>query len=54
METKSIDKKCSLCGEEAVGVIKKGNNTLELCHDCAKDILWHLIHDKYNFDAEEE
>lgn len=53
METETIDKTCTLCGNEAKGKIKRDTRSIELCHDCAKDVLWELIHNEYAFDKED-
>lgn len=52
METSSIDKTCFFCSDQANGKIEKNEHSLELCKDCAKDVLWELIHNSYAFERE--
>ena len=49
MEIKEIDKTCSFCGDEAVGIISYRAHTLALCGDCAKALFWELAHADYVF-----
>lgn len=55
MRIETIDKECFFCEEEAKAKIKPTRDsgscrTLELCSDCAKKLLWELIHNDYQFD----
>lgn len=49
MEIEDIEKDCWLCGDEAKATIKGEKRTLELCSDCARKMLWELVHADYNF-----
>jgi len=50
MKTEQIDKICNMCGEEAIASIKTTTRSLELCKDCAKDLLWELTRESYEFE----
>ena len=52
MEINQIDKSCDLCGEEAQASIKGEKRNLELCGDCAKQLLWELVHADYAFEED--
>ena len=55
MITETISKKCFFCEDEASAKIKPNRSSgsskaLELCADCAKKLLWELIHNNYQFE----
>lgn len=53
MEIETIDKQCSLCGDEATAKIKVRDRSLELCSSCAKELFWVLAHADYVFNEED-